>query len=255
MSAELFPLIRRSTYCSPVHIVDKYGKLSRAYRRFAAYSMNLNVNTNERAQGLVFKLAPLPFDILDSMMWSIVAAAVLLGVGGLRLPYKASTGSVEREGEGERVGLAIALGATGVYLFITGVFISVRWPFSPAGGVYNVLYGGSASLAGLVLLSISAALFFNNGLKVVSYFAVVLGSYLVVDAVSIFRYALTTNPPLSIVYFLAPAVASFLSVPAMHTDNKWLRRLFAIVAFLFALLWLYNAANTTLGHLAPPPPK
>jgi uncharacterized membrane protein len=211
--------------------------------------------TEQIPESLVFELAAPPFDLLDSMMWSIVAAAVLLGVGGLRLPYKASTGFVDKDGEGERIGLAIAIGAAGFYLFIAGVNISVRWPFAFAGGVYNVLFGGSASLAGLVPLSISAALFLNNGLKVVSYFAVVLGLYLVVDAVSTFAYGLTTTPLLSTVYYLAPAASSFLSVPAMHTDNKWLRWLFAGVAFLFALLWLYNATNTTLAHLAPPPPN
>jgi uncharacterized membrane protein len=188
------------------------------------------------------------------MMWSIVAAAVLLGVGGLRLPYKASTGSVDKDGQGERIGFAIALGAAGFYLLIAGFFISVRWPFPFSGGVYNVLFGGSAALAGLVLLSVSTALFLNNGLKPVSYFAAVLGLYLVVDAVSVSMYGLTSNPPQTTVYYLAAAASSFLSVPAMHTDNKWLRWLFAGVAFLFALLWLYNAANTTWGHLAPPPP-
>ena len=178
-----------------------------------------------------------------------------MGVGALRLPYKASTGFVDKDGAGERIGFAIALGAAGFYLFIAGVFISVRWPFPFSGGVYNVLFGGSAALAGLVLLSVSAALFLNKGLRPVSYFAAVLGLYLVVDAVSISRYGLTSNPPQTTVYYLAAAASSFLSVPAMHTDNKWLRWLFAGVAFLFALVWLYNATDTTLSHLAPPPPS
>jgi uncharacterized membrane protein len=187
------------------------------------------------------------------MTWSIVATAFLLSVAGLRLPFRASSGSVDKDGEGTRVGLAITLGATGVYLFITGLSISIRWPFTIAGGVYNVLFGGSASLAGLLLLTASASLFLNQGLRIVSYFAVILGLYLVVDAASIFHYGLTTNPPLSTVYFLAPAVTAFLSIPAFHTDNKRLRWIFTVAAFLFALLWLYNAANTTWVHLAPPP--
>lgn len=201
---------------------------------------------------LVIGLA-VPFDLLDSMMWSIVATAFLLGVAGLRLPIKGATGLVDEHGKNVRVGLAITLGANGLYLFITGLSISIRWPFVPLGGVYNVLYGGSASLAGLVLLSASVALFLNLGLKEVSYFAVVLGLYLVVDAMSIVRYGLTSTPPYSTAMYLAPAVAAFLSVPFTHTNNKWLRWLFAIVAFLFALLWVYEAANTTWGHLAPPP--
>jgi len=185
-------------------------------------------------------------------MWGIVASAFLLGVAGLRLPFKASSGSVDRNGEDVRIGLAITLGATGFYLFITGLSISIRWPFAIAGGAYNVLFGGSASLAGLVLLTASASLFLNQGLKIVSYFAVILGLYLVVDAASILHYGLTAEPPLSSAFFLAPAIVAFLSIPAFHTDNKWLRWIFAAAAFLFAILWLYVAANTTWGHLATP---
>jgi putative membrane protein len=203
---------------------------------------------------LMVSLAAPPYDLLDSMMWSIVATAFLLGVAGLRLPIKA-TGLVDEHGKNVRVGLAIALGATGLYLFITGLLINVRWPFTPLGGVYNVLFGGSASLAGLVLLSASVALFLNVGLKEVSYFAVVLGVYLVVDAVSIIRYGLTSTPPFSTAMYLAAAVVAFLSIPFTHTSNKWIRWLFTVAAFLFALFWLYEAANTTLGHLAPPLPK
>ena len=189
-------------------------------------------------------------------MWSIVATAVLLGVGGLRLPFKASSGTVDERGKGVRVGLAITLGATGLYLLIAGLSISIHWPFAAiAGGIYNVLFGGSASIAGLVLLSVSVALFLNQGLKEVSYFAAVMGLYLVVDAVAILRYGLTNTPPLSAIYFLAAGVTGFISVPAFHSDNKMLRWLFTIVAFLFAVLWLQDAANTTIGHLAPPPPK
>ena len=187
-------------------------------------------------------------------MWSIVATAFLLGVAGLRLPIKA-TGLVDEHGKNVRLGLAIALGATGLYLFIAGLFISVRWPFTLLGGIYNVLFGGSASLAGLVLLSASVALFLNVGLREVSYFAVVLGVYLVVDAVSIIRYGLTSTPPLSTAMYLAAAVAAFLSTPITHTNNKWLRWLFTVAALLFALVWIYEAANTTMSHLLPPPPK
>lgn len=65
-----------------------------------------------------------PFDYLDSMGWDIVISAVLLAATALLLPYKASSGSVEPEGRNLRVGFAAALGASGLYLFITGIAIS-----------------------------------------------------------------------------------------------------------------------------------
>ena len=197
----------------------------------------------------------LPFDYLDSMMWSIVASGVLLGIAMLRLPYKASSDSVEDKGNNLATGLAISLGAAGLYLFVTGIAISLTWPYGAiSGGVYNVLFGGAAALGGLVLLAGSVALFLNRGLQAVSYFAVVVGLYLIVDAISILNYQLTREPTLSALLYLAPAAATFLSVPATHLDNKWLRWLFAIFAFLFAIAWLIFASQVTLGHLELPSP-
>ena len=194
----------------------------------------------------------LQFDYLDSMMWSIVASGVLLGITMLRLPYTASSDSVEDKGKNLSTGLAISIGAAGFYLFITGMEISLTWPYGAiSGGVYNVLFGGAAALGGLVLLAGSVALFLNRGFQAVSYFAVVLGLYLTVDAFSILKYQLTREPTLSALLYLAPAAATFLSVPVTHIDNKRLRWLFAIFAFAFAVAWLFFASEVTLGHLAP----
>jgi len=195
-----------------------------------------------------------PFDYLDSMAWDIVISAVLLGIAAIRLPYKASKGSVEEEGRNLGIGFAVAIGASGLYLFITGVAISFTWPYPMSGGVYNLLFGGAAALGGLVLLTTSAALFLNGGLSAVSYFAVVVGLYIVVDAIAMVNYRLTRAPELSALAYLSSAAALLLSVPATHSDKKWLRWLFAVFAFLFAIAWLYQAANFTWGHLEPPLP-
>ena len=150
------------------------------------------------------------------------------------------------------MGLGTALGASGFYLFITGVAISLTWPFPSSGGVYNILFGGIATLGGLLLIAVSAALFLNASLSAVSYVAVVVGVYAIVDAFAMISYGLTKDPMLSSLGYLSFAVTAFLSVPATHVDNKWLRWLFGIFAFLFAIAWLYQAANFTWGHLAPP---
>lgn len=197
---------------------------------------------------MVIALA-LPFDYLDSMAWSIVVSAVLIGVAAIRLPYKASSDSVEEGSKNLRIGFAAALGASGLYLFVTGIAISFTWPYALSEGVYNILFGGVAALGGLVILAASIALFFNAGLSAVSYFAVVTGLYAAVDAYAMVSARLTRTPELSALGYLSFAAAAFLSVPATHVDNKWLRWLFAIFAFLFAIAWLYQAANFTLGHL------
>jgi hypothetical protein len=48
--------------------------------------------------------------------------------------------------------------------------------------------------------------------------------------------------------FAAPAI---LSVPATHLASKWWRYLFVIFAFLFAAVWLIEAATFTMAHLKP----
>jgi uncharacterized membrane protein len=105
--------------------------------------------------------------------------------------------------------------------------------------------------AGLVLLSVAAALCLGRGLQAYSYFGFILGLYLISDAYSIFTYKLTSDPAKSTLVYLAPAVALLLTVPAVHFENRWFRWLWAIVAFVFAGAWLYFAMTTTPSHLHP----
>src|SRR4030067_1295349 len=117
----------------------------------------------------------LPFDFLDSMAWTVAASAILLGVLAFRLPRKASSESTEEKDRSRRKGVGAAIGASGLYLFITGLAISFMWPFAMSGGAYNILFGGISTLGGLLLLAISAALLLNGGLRPVSCFAVLVG--------------------------------------------------------------------------------
>ncbi len=193
----------------------------------------------------------LALDYLDSMMWALGASGILLGVALLRIPYNAKTDAVEDSGRNLSAGLGIAIGVTGLYLFITGTAIGLQWPFPFSSGAYNVLFGGAAVFGGLVLLATSAVFFLGRGLKAISYLAAVMGIYLTVDAFSIRTYNLTSDPFVSTLLYLSVAVASFLSIPATHSDNKWMRRTFAVFAFAFAFAWLYFVANVTYVHLKP----
>ncbi len=196
----------------------------------------------------------LPFDFLDSMAWTVAASATLLGVMAFRLPFKASPNSAEEKDGSLRKGLGVAIGGSGLYLFITGLAISFMWPFASTGGAYNILFGGIATLGGLLLLATSLSLLLNAGLSAVSYFAIVVGLYAVVDAFAMINYKLTSNPLLAALGYLSFAATAFFSVPAAHINNKWLRWAFGIFAVLFAVAWLYQAANFTWGHLKPPAP-
>lgn len=194
------------------------------------------------------------FDYLDSMAWDIALSAVLVGIAAIRLPYKASSDSVEDGNKKLRMGFAAAIGGSGLYLFLTGISIGFIWPFAFSGGVYNVLFGGIATLGGLALIVTAISLFLNGGLSVVSYFAAVVGLYAVVDAYSMMSYGLTSNPTLAALGYLSFAAVGFLSIPATHLDNKYARWIFAVFAFLFAIAWGYQGYQFTTGHLKPPAP-
>jgi putative membrane protein len=193
----------------------------------------------------------LAFDFLDLMAWDVALSAVLIGLGALKLPYNTGEGRIEEKAKSIRIGFAIATGASGFYLFLSGAIIGFMWPFTIANGAYNVLFGGIATLGGLVLLAGSVSLAFNANLKPITYFAGVAGIYGIVDAYSIIFYNLTSEPMLSSLGYLSFVAPALFSVPAAHLTNKKWRVVFAAFAFLFAAAWIYQAANFTFAHLKP----
>jgi putative membrane protein len=191
------------------------------------------------------------FDFLDVMAWDVALSAVLLGVGALALPYDSKEGRVDEKARTMRIGFAVATGAAGFYLFLSGAIIGFTWPFTLASGAYNVLFGGIATIGGLVLLAGSVSLAFNANLKPITYFAAVAGIYGIVDAYGIMFYSLTKEPMLSSLGYLSFVAPALFSVPAAHLASKKWRVVFAAFAFLFAAAWIYQAANFTFAHLKP----
>jgi putative membrane protein len=190
-------------------------------------------------------------DYLATMAWLVGFSGILLGIASIILPYNKSTGRVEEEGKHLCKGVAVPMGFAGLYLFLAGLHISFVWPFEIAGGVYNVLFGGIATLGGLLLLGGAVLLVVNASLKPISYLSGVTGLYALVDAFAILQYGLTDNPFLSALGYLSLAAPSFLFMVIVHTDNKRWRRAFTAFAFLFSAAWLIQAFIFTMMHLQP----
>lgn len=182
------------------------------------------------------------------MAWTVGANAVLLAIAAIKIPYKASIGSVPDEAKNQRIGFALALGAAGFFLFINGLFISFTGPFPDYA---TIAFGGAATLGGLVVVAGSLALYLNVSLKFVSYFAVIIGLLVATDAYALISYGLTREPLLAGLAYLSAAAPLIFSVVAVHTDNKYVRWLFAIASMAFAIAWLYEGFNFTMGHLEP----
>jgi uncharacterized membrane protein len=193
----------------------------------------------------------LPLDFLDTMAWDVAVSGVLLAAASVALPYDSLTGSIEEKNKQLRLGFAVAIGACGFYLFLSGIAISYIWPFTISNGVYNVLFGGIASLGGLVLLAAALALLLNANLRPVTYLAAIAGVYSAVDAYAIATNGLTSSPLLAALGYLSFAAPALLSVAVAHSKNKYWRWLFTVFVLMFAAAWLYQAANFTLAHLQP----
>jgi uncharacterized membrane protein len=193
----------------------------------------------------------LSFDFLATMAWDVAIIGFLLALSAVFLPYDSKLAAINPNAKSLRVGFGVATLVAGFYLFLTGVSISITWPFAIQNGVYNVLFGGIASLGGLVSIAGAAVLILDVNPKPVSYFAAVVGVYAIVDSYAIVHYNLTNAPLLSALGYLSFVAPALLSVPLTHFQNKWWRWLFIIFAFLFAAAWLYQAANFTLAHLNP----
>jgi len=188
-------------------------------------------------------------DFLDVIAWDVVIAAFLLAVGSLTLAYNPKERRVDDQTAKIRLSFAIATGASGFYLFISGLAISLIWPFTISSGVYNVLFGGIATLGGLILLAGSVALALNVDPRPITYFAAIGGLYALVDAYAILRYRLTSSPVIAALGYLGFAAPALFSVPAAQFADKRWRYLFAIFAFLFVAVWLIEAATFTIDHL------
>ena len=85
----------------------------------------------------------------------------------------------------------------------------------------------------------------------VSYFATIVGLYAAVDAYAILKYGLTSNPLLSALGYLSFVAPAILSIPAAYLENKSWKWLLIVFLILFAVAWLYQAADFTVAHLNP----
>lgn len=190
-------------------------------------------------------------DFLDVMAWDIAISAILLAVASLTLSYNSKEGRIDAQAQNTKLGYAVVVGVSGFYLFLSGLAISLVWPFKIASGVYNVLFGGIATLGGLTLIAGSIALSRDVNIKPVTYFSGVVGLYAIVNAYGIMRYSLTSSPLMSTLGYLSFAAPALLAVPATHLEDRRWRILFAIFALLFAAAWLIEAATFTIMHLKP----
>lgn len=145
-----------------------------------------------------------------------------------------------------REAYALAFGAGGLLMAVTGLPITLTWPLP---GPYNIAFGEPLSYFGLLLALGSIALARGADLQPVSALAAIGGVGTVIVGVAIARYRLTLIPALAAVVFIASGLAALLF--PLRARSKPARVTVFLLLLLAGVLFAMIGANAFLHHLAP----
>lgn len=143
---------------------------------------------------------------------------------------------------------AAAFFGVGLLSLITGLQLSFTWPLP---GSYNVGYGDTTTLFGVVFLITAIALWQGWNLVPVSLYAFFAGIDAIIVGVRIFSLQLTKEPLLSAVGFVLAGLGGLGAAPFFlwFKGNKTVRMLGVLLLVATALLWAVTFYGSLWGHL------
>ena len=139
--------------------------------------------------------------------------------------------------------------ATGLIGVVTGFQLSFTWPLP---GSYNVAFGDTSTLFGIVFLATALALWQGWNLIPVSIYAFFAGAEAVLVGYVILTQNLTKEPLLSAIGFFLAGLGGVGAFPffAWFRDNKTVRWLGIAVLVVTAALWAITFYGSLTGHMA-----
>lgn len=143
---------------------------------------------------------------------------------------------------------AAAFFGVGLLSLITGLQLSFTWPLP---GSYNVGYGDTTTLFGVVFLITAIALWQGWNLVPVSLYAFFAGIDAVIVGIRIFSLQLTKEPLLSAIGFILAGLGGLGAAPFFlwFKGNKTVRMLGVLLLLATALLWAVTFYGSLWGHL------
>ena len=143
---------------------------------------------------------------------------------------------------------AAAFFGVGLLSLITGLQLSFTWPLP---GSYNVGYGDTTTLFGVVFLITAIALWQGWDLVPVSLYAFFAGIDAVIVGVRIFSLQLTKEPLLSAIGFVLAGLGGLGAAPFFlwFKGNKTVRMLGVLLLLATAVLWAVTFYGSLWGHL------
>src|SRR3990172_9768316 len=176
-------------------------------------------------------------DFLTLVMINLVAGTVLLA-------YYLWKGIDEKD----QRPYAAAFGVTGLLSLILGLQLSFNWPLP---GSYNVGYGDTTVLFGIVFLGTALALSQGWNLLPVTIYAFFAGVDAVIVGVRILSLGLTKEPLLSAVGFVLAGLGGLGSFPFFmwFKNNKTVRWIGILLLVATAAMWAVTFYGALWGHM------
>jgi len=177
-------------------------------------------------------------DFLTLVMINLIAGTVLLA-------YYLWKGMDEKDQRPYAAGFF----AAGLIGLITGLQLSFAWPLP---GSYNIAFGDTSTLFGIVFLATSIALWQGWDLIPVSIYAFFAGLEAILVGFVIFSQQLTKSPLLSAAGFILAGVGGVGAFPFFmwFKDNKAVRWIGILVLLATAALWAVTFYGSLNGHMA-----
>lgn len=177
-------------------------------------------------------------DFLTLVMINLVAGTVLLA-------FYLWKGMDEKD----QRPYAAAFFATGLVGLITGLQLSFTWPLP---GSYNVAFGDTSTLFGVVFLATALALWQGWNLLPVSIYAFFAGAEAILVGYVIMSQNLTKEPLFSAIGFFLAGLGGVGAFPFFmwFKDNKTVRWIAIAVLVVTAALWAFTFYGSLVGHMA-----
>lgn len=143
---------------------------------------------------------------------------------------------------------AAAFFGVGLISIITGLHLSFTWPLP---GSYNVGYGDTTTLFGVVFLMTALALSQGWNLSPVAMYAFFAGVDALIVGFRIFSLQLTKEPLISAVGFILAGLGGIGAAPFFmwFKDNKTVRLLGALLLLATAVIWAVTFYGSLWAHL------
>ena len=139
--------------------------------------------------------------------------------------------------------------AAGLISLITGLQLSFTWPLP---GSYNIAFGDTSTLFGVVFLATSLALWQDWDLIPVSIYAFFAGAEAILVGYVIMSQKLTQEPLLSAIGFFLAGLGGVGAFPFFmwFKDNKAVRWVAIAILVVTAALWAVTFYGSVIGHMA-----